>query len=120
MCWSWKANVEADVQFENWDGIVLRNNAIVISLDSKFEGILASHVLWDWDTTSLPCSRMKTLALNVLMENTFKDELDEKFGKDRGDRRPTHAHQPQILSDAQCSQEITDIKHTLMGSLQKA
>ena len=52
--------------------------------------------------------------------DTFNDEFDEKFGKDRGDRRPAHAHQPQILSDAQCSQEITDIKHTLMGSLQKA
>ena len=38
--------MEADVQFENWDGTVLSNNdATVISLDSKFEGILASHVL---------------------------------------------------------------------------
>ena len=40
----------------------------------------------------------------VLMENSFKDEFDKKFGKDRGDRRPTHADQPQTLSDAQCSQ----------------
>ena len=45
MCWSWKANVEADVQFENWDGTVLSINATVISLDSKFEGILVSPVL---------------------------------------------------------------------------
>ena len=80
MCWSWKANVEADVQFENWDGTVLSNNATVISVDSKFEGILATHVLWDWDTTSLPYSRVKTMALNVLMEeNSFKDEFDEIF-----------------------------------------
>ena len=47
----------------------------------------------------------------LLMKNSFKDEFDEKFGKDRGDRRPTHADRPQTLSDAQCSQEITDIKH---------
>ena len=60
------------------------------------------------------------MALNVLMENSFKDEFDEKFGKARGDRRPARADQPQILSDAQCSQEITDIKHSLMGCLQKA
>ena len=32
---------------------VLSNNATVISLDLKFEGIPSSHVLWDWDTTSL-------------------------------------------------------------------
>ena len=37
--------MEADVQFENWDGTVLSNIATVISLDSMFEGILASHVL---------------------------------------------------------------------------
>ena len=37
--------MEADVQFENWDGTVLNNNVTVISLDSKFEGILASHAL---------------------------------------------------------------------------
>ena len=49
VCSSWNANVEADVQFENWD----------------------------WDT-SLPCSRRK----NVLMENSFKDEFEENFGKD--------------------------------------
>ena len=53
MWWSWKANVEADVQFDNWDGTVLSNIATVISVDSMFEDILASHVLWDWDTTSL-------------------------------------------------------------------
>ena len=41
------------------------------------------------------------MALNVLMENSFKDEFHEKFGKDRGDRRPVHADQPQILYDAQ-------------------
>ena len=44
------------------------------------------------------------MALNVPMENSFKDEFDEKFGKDRGDRQPAHADQLQILSDAQCSQ----------------
>ncbi len=63
------------------------------------------------------------MALNVLMENSFKDEFDEKFGKDRGDRWPAHADQPQILSDAHCSHEITDIKHSLValvGCLQKA
>ena len=54
----------------------------------------------------------------VLMENSFKDEFDEKFGKDRG--RPAHADQPQLISDAQCSQEITDIKHSSMCCLQKA
>ena len=40
-----KAIVKADVQFENWNGTVLSNIATVISLDSVFEGILASHVL---------------------------------------------------------------------------
>ena len=40
-----EGNVEADVQFKNWDGIVLSNNATVISLDSNFEGILSSHIL---------------------------------------------------------------------------
>ena len=53
----------------------------------------------------------------LLMKNSFKDEFDEKFGKDRGDRRPTHADQPQTLSDAQRSQEITDIKHSSMCCL---
>ena len=53
----------------------------------------------------------------VLMENSFKDGFDEKFGKDRGDRRPTHVDQSQTLSDAQCSQEITDIKHSSMCCL---
>ena len=43
VCWSWKDNVETDDQFEKWNCIVLRNNAIVISLDSTFEGLLASH-----------------------------------------------------------------------------
>ena len=37
--------MEADVQFEHWDGTVLGNNATVISVDSKFEGILETHVL---------------------------------------------------------------------------
>ena len=53
----------------------------------------------------------------VLMENSFKDEFEAKFCKDRGDRRPSHADQPQTLSDAQCSQEITDIKHGSMCCL---
>ena len=66
MWWSWKANGEADVQFEKWDGAVLSNIATVISLESRFEGIIASHVLRDWDTTSLPCSRVNTMILNVL------------------------------------------------------
>ena len=35
----------------------------------------------------------------VLTENSFKDEFDEKFGKDKGDRRPAHVDQPQIISD---------------------
>ena len=56
----------------------------------------------------------------VLMENSFKDGFDEKSGKDRGDRLPAHVDQPQIISDAQCSQEITDIKHSSMCCLQKA
>ena len=56
----------------------------------------------------------------VLMENSFKDEFNEKFGKDRGERRPAHADQPQIISNALCSQEITDIKHSSMCCLQKA
>ena len=60
------------------------------------------------------------MTLNVLMENSFKDEFDETFCKDRGDRRLAHADQPQTLSDAECSQEITDIKHSLMGCLLKA
>ena len=37
--------MEADVQLKNWDGTVLSNNATVISVDSKFEGIQATHVL---------------------------------------------------------------------------
>ena len=56
----------------------------------------------------------------VLMENSFKDEFDEKFGQDRGDRRPAHAYQLQMISDALCSQEITDIKHSSMCCIQKA
>ena len=62
---------------------------------------------------------MKTMALNILIENSFKDEFDETFGKDRGDRRPAHADQPQILSGALCSEEITNIKRSSMCYLQK-
>ena len=45
------------------------------------------------------------MALNVQMENSFKDELDDKFGEDRGDRRSAHVDQPQILSGALCSKD---------------
>ena len=59
------------------------------------------------------------MALKVLMEKSFKDECDENFCKDRGDRRLANADQPQHLTDAQCSHEITDIKHSLMDCLQE-
>ena len=57
------------------------------------------------------------MALNVLMESSFKDEFDETCGEDRGARRQA---QPNFLSGALCSEEITDIKRSSMWSLQKA
>ena len=60
------------------------------------------------------------MALDVLMESSFKDEFDETFGNDRGDRRPARAYRPQIITGALCSQAITDIKHSSMCCLQKA
>ena len=38
--------MEAHVQFENWDVTALSNNGTVISIHSRFEGILARHVLF--------------------------------------------------------------------------
>ena len=55
----------------------------------------------------------------VLRENSFKDEFDKNIDKDSGDRS-AHADQPQIISDALCSQEINDIKHSSMSCLQNA
>ena len=80
--WSWKANVEADVRFEKWDGAVLSINVTVISLDAKCKGILATHALCGCDTTSFACGRGKTMSLNVLMDNGFEDELDATFGEE--------------------------------------
>ena len=79
--WSWKANVEADVRFEKWDGAVLSINDTVISLGAKCKGILATHALCGCDTTSFPCCRGKTMALNVLMDK-LEDELDATFGEE--------------------------------------
>ena len=80
--WSWKANVEADVRFEKWDGAVLSINDTVVSLGAKCKGILATHVLCGCDTTSFPCARGKTMSLNVLMDNGFEDELDATFDEE--------------------------------------
>ena len=49
------------------------------------------------------------MALNVLMENSFKDEFNETFGEDRDDRRPAHVDQPQTLSGALCSEVTLNI-----------
>ena len=80
--WSWKANVEADVQFEKCDGAVISINYTVISLGAKCKGILATHALGGCDTTSFPYGRGKTMSLNVLMDNGFEDELDATFGEE--------------------------------------
>ena len=81
--WSWKANVEADVRFEKWDGAaVLSINDTVISLGAKCKGILATHALCGCDTTSFPCGRGNTMSVNVLMDNGFEDELDAIFGEE--------------------------------------
>ena len=52
--WSWKANVEADVRFEKWDGAVLSINDTVISLGAKCKGILATHALCGCDIIPPP------------------------------------------------------------------
>ena len=57
--WSWKANVEADVQFEKWDCLVLSINDTVISLGAKCKGILATHAVCGCDTTSFPLAEAK-------------------------------------------------------------
>ena len=80
--WSWKANVEADVRFEKWDGAVLSINDTVVSLGAKCKCILATHALCGCDPTSFPCGRGKTVSLNVLMDNGFEYELDATFGEE--------------------------------------
>ena len=80
--WSCKANVEADFRFEKWDGAVLSINDTVISLGAQRKGILATHALCGYDTTSFPCGRGKTMSLNVLMDNGFEDELNATFGEE--------------------------------------
>ena len=54
------------------------------------------------------------MALNVLMESSFKDEFDDTFSEDRGARRPAQTH---FLSCALCSE---DIKRSSMSYLQNA
>ena len=53
--WTWKANIQAKVQMQMWDGSILDINAVVGKLGDKYKGILVMHCLSGWDTVSYPC-----------------------------------------------------------------
>ena len=69
--WAWRANVQSTVQMEKLDGTILNINATVRTLGEECQGLLGMHALSGCDTTSYPCGKGKTSALNILLENNM-------------------------------------------------